>query len=103
MCGNYVARCSRGPCRTRHDAKLGTSHQPEVPAILHAVINLCSLTLRQFASERKGLRHFYVYAKYGDVKKRKSRHASKFVQASFSTYAFNCRRAQLLTELREET
>ena len=30
------------------DAKPGTSHQGEVTAILHAVINLCSLTLRQF-------------------------------------------------------
>ena len=45
------------------DAKPGTSHQEEVTAILHAAINLCSLT----DSERKGLRHVYVYAKYGDV------------------------------------
>ena len=89
------------------DAKPGTSHREEVTAILHAAINLCSLTLLLFYSERKGLRHVYVYAKCGDVKKRKSRHASraKIVQAfclSFSTYAFNCRRAQLRTELREE-
>ena len=74
---------------------------------LHAAINLCSLTLLLFDSERKGLRHVYVYAKYGDVKKPKSRHASRaeIVQAfslSFSTYAFNCRRAQMRTELREE-
>ena len=86
------------------DAKPGTSHREEVTAI-----NLCSLTLLLFYSERKGLQHVYVYAKCGDVKKRKSRHASraKIVQAfsldlSFSTYAFNCRRAQLRTELREE-
>ena len=89
------------------DAKPGTSHREEVTAILHAAINLCSLTLLLFYSERKGLRHVYVYAKCGDVKKRKSRHASraKIVQAfslSFSTYAFNCRRAQLRTELRVE-
>ena len=89
------------------DAKPGTSHREEVTAILHAAINLCSLTLLLYYSERKGLRHVYVYAKCGDVKKRKSRHASraKIVQAfslSFSTYAFNCRRAQLRTELREE-
>ena len=93
--------------RTCRDAKPGTSHREEVTAILHAAINLCSLTLLLFYSERKGLRHVYVYAKCGDVKKRKSRHASraKIVQAfclSFSTYAFNCRRAQLRTELREE-
>ena len=55
------------------DAKPGTSHQEEVTAILHAAINLCSLTLLLFDSERKGL----VYAKYGDVKKRKSRRASR--------------------------
>ena len=59
------------------DAKPGTSHQEEVTAILHAAINLCSLTLLLFYSERKGLRHVYVYAKCGDVKKRKSRHASR--------------------------
>ena len=65
------------------DAKPGTSHREEVTAILHAAINLCSLTLLLFYSERKGLRHVYVYAKCGDVKKRKSRHASraKIVQA----------------------
>ena len=89
------------------DAKPGTSHREEVTAILHAAINLCSLTLLLFDSERKGLRHVYVYAKCGEVKKRKSRHAlrAKIVQVSslsFSTYAFNCRRAQLRTELREE-
>ena len=89
------------------DAMPGTSHREEVTAILHAAINLCSLTLLLFDSEHKGLRHVYVYAKCGDVKKRKSRHASraKIVQAfslSFSTYAFNCRRVQLRTELREE-
>ena len=53
------------------DAKPGTSHREEVTAILHAAINLCSLTLLLFYSERKGLRHVYVYAKCGDVKKRK--------------------------------
>ena len=58
------------------DAKPGTSHREEVTAILHAAINLCSLTLLLFYSERKCLRHVYVYAKCGDVKKRKSRHAS---------------------------
>ena len=86
------------------DAKPGTSHREEVTAILHAAINLCSLTLLLFYSERKGLRHVYVYAKCGDVNKRKSRHASraKTFSLSFSTYAFNCRRAQLRTELREE-
>ena len=86
------------------DAKPGTSHREEVTAILHAAINLCSLTLLLFYSERKGLRHVYVYAKCGDVKKRKSRHASRAKIVSFSTYAFNCRRAQLRTEpeLREE-
>ena len=89
------------------DAKPGTSHREEVTAILHAAINLCSLTLLLFDSERKGLRHVYVYAKCGDVKKRKSRHASHRPgllrsSLSFSTYAFNCRRAQLRTELREE-
>ena len=83
------------------DAKPGTSHREEVTAILHAAINLCSLTLLLFYSERKGLRHVYVYAKYGDVKKRKSRHASR-AKIGFSTYAFNCRRTQLHTELREE-
>ena len=50
------------------DAKPGTSHREEVTAILHAAINLCSLTLLLFDSERKGLPHVYVYAKYGDVK-----------------------------------
>ena len=66
------------------DAKPGTSHQGEVTAILHAAINLCSLTfILLFDSERKGLRHVYVYSKCGDVKKHKSRHASraKIVQA----------------------
>ena len=57
------------------DAKPGTSHREEVTAILYAAINLYSLALLLFDSERKGLRHVYVYAKYGDVKKRKSRHA----------------------------
>ena len=97
---------ARGHAGRSRDAKPGTSHREEVTAILHAAINLCSLTLLLFDSERKGLQHVYVYAKCGDVKKRKSRHASraKIVQASFSTYAFNCRRAQLRTELelREE-
>ena len=70
------------------DAKPGTSHREEVTAILHAAINLCSLTLLLFDSERKGLRHVYVYAKCGDVKKPKSRHASraKFVQPSPSVF-----------------
>ena len=77
------------------DAKPGTSHREEVTAILHAAINLCSLTLLLFDSERKGLRH--VYAKYVDVKKRKSRHASR---AKLPPYAFNCRRAQGLVEAR---
>ena len=83
------------------DAKPGTSHREEVTAILHAAINLCSLTLLLFYSERKGLRHVYVYAKCGDVKKRRSRHASRakiVASLSFSTYAFNCRRAQLREE-----
>ena len=89
------------------DAKPGTSHQEEVTAILHAAINLCSLTLLLFDSECKGLRHVYVYAKYGDVKKRKSRACITCenrpgLSFSFSTYAFNCRRAQLRTELREK-
>ena len=71
------------------DAKPGTSHREEVTAILHAAINLCSLTLLLFDSECKGLRHVYVYAKCGDVKKRKSRHASraKIVKA-FSLFYF---------------
>ena len=64
-------------CQERHTEKR------YITAILHAAINLCSLTLLLFDSERKGLRHVYVYAKYGDVKKPKSRHASraKIVQA----------------------
>ena len=44
---NYIAGPGGHAGRGR-DAKPGTSHQGEVTAILHAVINLCSLTLRQF-------------------------------------------------------
>ena len=46
-CGSYVAGPGGHAGRGR-DAKPGTSHQGEVTAILHAVINLCSSTLRQF-------------------------------------------------------
>ena len=45
--GNYVAGPGGHAGRGR-DAKPRTSHQGEVTAILHAVINLCCLTLRQF-------------------------------------------------------
>ena len=48
---------ARGHAGRSRDAKPGTSHQEEVTAILHAAINLCSLTLLLFDSERKGLRH----------------------------------------------
>ena len=57
-----------GHAERSRDAKPGTSHREEVTAILHAAINLCSLILLLFDSERKGLRHVYVYAKCGDVK-----------------------------------
>ena len=79
------------------DAKPGTSYQEEVTAILHAFITLCSLTLLLFDSERKGLRHVYVYAKYSDVKKR-THHVRKSSRLRLSTYAFNCRRTQLRKE-----
>ena len=83
------------------DAKPGTSHREEVTAILHAAINLCSLTLLLFYSERKGLRFTQSVVTSKNVSQG-THHVRKSFSLSFSTYAFNCRRAQLRTELREE-
>ena len=46
--GNRYVAGPGGHAGRGRDAKPGTSHQGEVTAILHAVINLCSLTLQEF-------------------------------------------------------
>ena len=70
-CGSYVARPGGHAGRGR-DAKPGTSHQGEVTAILHAVVffDFTAILLVH-------VRDCGIFAKYGDVKKRNSRHASR--------------------------
>ena len=79
-CGNYVAGPEGHAGRDR-DAKPGTSHQGEVTANLHIVINLRSLTQGLAGQDRK-LRHFYVYVKYGDVQKNLSQGTHDVCQKS---------------------